>query len=213
MPPEGSPGDTQVLACDKQVSVNAQAQSCKLGTAYVTFNSNDHTAAIGGVEACTLISGSVGSFPQVYQCSVPGMATIDAFCSFSSLDTTAQCDQHYSLDASAGMCVWDGTPAGSSNCPTGYAFNQQSQCCSLQQAEPSSYPVCLVGSTLVEDPAGKYRCVSSGLVPPPAHAQAPINLPGACGDNRPACNPSDQQLMNCRSQKGTWDFKTCTCGL
>jgi hypothetical protein len=203
--PEGTGADGTPLPCDKQVDVDSQAQSCRLGTAYVTFNSNDPTAAIGGVGACTQLTGAPGSFPQVFECGTGGLATIDAFCDFSSLASTAQCDPHYNLDTSTGMCAWDGTGILQQNCPAGFAFDAGRQCCSVQTGEGEDYPVCGATSTLIEDPPGQYRCIASGLVPPPAHDEAPIMLPAACG------NPHDSCVERSCNTNGGWGWSPDQC--
>jgi hypothetical protein len=189
--------------------VDSQAQSCRLGTAYVTFSSNDPTAAIGGVGACTQLTGAPGSFPQVFECGTNGLATIDAFCDFSGLASTAQCDSHYNLDTSTGLCAWDGTGILQQNCPAGFAFDAGRQCCSVQTGEGEDYPVCGATSTLVEDPPGQYKCIASGLVPPPAHDEASILLPAAC--NNSSCQPTTAQLRECTAKQLTWDYGTCRC--
>jgi formylglycine-generating enzyme required for sulfatase activity len=164
------------------VGVDSQAQSCKAGTAYVTFKSTDPAAVISGVSACGApIVGAPGSFPQTYNCAVSGTASIDTLCSFAAVGGTTSCAAHYTLDPATGACKWDGTGSISDNCPVGYQFDSAAQCCTALETNGTNYPLCKVGSTLVEDPPGKFQCVPNAIVPAPSHDEVAILLPVACG--------------------------------
>ena len=141
--------------------------------------------------------GSPGAFPQTYNCGINGFATIDALCSFAASSGVASCSPHYTLDPSTGICKWDGTNSISDNCPDGYQFDPAAQCCTALETNGTNYPVCKVGSTLVEDPPGQYKCVPNVIVPVPVHDEVNILLPLACsGGGNTTGTPSQNVCTN-----------------
>jgi len=168
------------LACPA-VSVESQLQTCKRGTTYITFNSDDPNAVISGVETCKQLVGGPGDFPQVFECSLAGFASIVASCSFNSLGEP-YCAEGYTFDPTTGVCTWDGAVSIGSHCPDGYTFDSSTQCCTAA-TEATIYPVCSVGMALLGSPPDTYKCVPNVYVPEPVHAETPILLPVACPDN------------------------------
>jgi formylglycine-generating enzyme required for sulfatase activity len=170
--------------CHTHVSANAVPQ-CKCGcsSTFLTLKSNSpDTTNISVPGGCSLISGSPGSYPQVYDCGSTAAgqtATIDATCDVSGFGE-AKCPDHYTFDSGSGNCVWDGSGTASTACPDGYSYDPTLNCCTATPgAALKSFPLCEAGSSPVPIGGGKYACVFAPPAPP--HDEATIAMPPDCG--------------------------------
>ncbi len=173
--------------CPANVSLTVAPQACGSNKTYVTFNTNqpDHTFT-GGVGTCTLISGSVVPpiFPQVYDCgpaSVPGPATINAFCNPADVLGPATCPPHYTSNG-AGGCTWDGTGTAGTECLPNMTYDPVNQCCtSTPGTYAADFPLCQVGASPVPIGPGVYGCLIG--LPGTDFQSQPISMPSECGGN------------------------------
>ncbi len=192
-PGGGSQGSGDIKYQCPDVSINSQPQSCKDQFTYVTVNdssSPDPLASVSGLGGCTLISGMPGSYPQVYKCTSPTTASIQSLCTFT-YNGSAQCASHYTFDSGTGVCEWDGSGTSGDQCLPGYTYDPVKQCCSATSGSAGDYPLCGVGSTLIEDSPGHYVCLPNNAAPnAPSDSQA-VALPPACGVPGGGC-PSGQ---------------------
>src|SRR5271157_270636 len=146
------------------LSITTQ-QSCKTHSAYVTFNDDhpgDPNGAIGGVENCKLISGAASSYPQTYQCTSQTTAVMNSSCIFTGVQN-AICAAHYLLDASTGLCKWDGSISNGNQCLPAYNYDPLNKCCSIVPGTGVSYPACPAGLTFTVDVPNHYVCLPDSV--------------------------------------------------
>jgi formylglycine-generating enzyme required for sulfatase activity len=203
----GNPGGNVQANCPI-VSVLSTTQTCKDGFAYVTFKSTDPGATTSGVAGCLLVSGGPG-YPQVYKCTSKTTATIDAVCSFSGLGE-AKCPAHYSLDGGTGTCKWDGTGSIGEQCIAGQTYDPVNQCCTATPGSGTNFPLCQVGSSLVNLGGGKFGCLASQAAPPAPHASTAVVMPPACPNTGGGTGTPGACTLTCPLYYKL-DPATCTC--
>ncbi len=216
--PSGSSGGGQLQPDCPTIGIGLTSM-CKAGLMRVTFTSDDPSAQVGGVGSCFGVQ--TGSFPKVYDCASSTTATLDANCTFTS-SGSVQCSNHYTLDTSTGMCVWDGTGTLGTQCLPGYNYDPVNQCCSVQPGTGTNFPVCPNGTALGYVPPGNYVCVpqnqavnskhKSELVVPPDPASCTgggVQTGGSCSLTNVECT----RLLydKCGPSGAHVDTASCSC--
>lgn len=201
-------GDVKV-SCPS-LNINVLPQKCDSGKTTVTFDSNDPSAVFTGVDSCASNSGGPGSFPAQYTCTEKGSVTLDGVCTYTGFGD-ATCPDHYKLDPAKGICRWDNSGSIGSACPVGYAYDPALKCCTITSSAGADFPLCEVGSTLVEIAPGKYGCLDNSVSKPNPHLVEAVPLPDACPKGGDRCSLTDASCKrSCRSG-GTVDTSTCSC--
>jgi len=155
-------------------------QMCSSNSTYVTFTSNTPgQTTISGVNNCTQLLGTLDSYPQVYKCQANTIATISSTCTYSGLGN-AYCGDHYKLDPTTGTCKWDGSSGLGSQCLTGTNFDSANSCCATTLGGKYTYPLCAVGTTLVDFGNGKYGCVTISSIKTIAPISKEVIMPASC---------------------------------
>ncbi len=166
-------------------------QSCKTKSTYVTFDDDhpgDPNAEVGGIANCTLISGATGSYPQVYQCTNQTTVVMNSSCVFTGVES-ATCAAHYALDASTGLCKWDGSISNGNQCLPAYNYDPVNKCCGVVPGTGVSYPACPPGTSFTEDTPNHYVCLPNSVQNAVAQQTAALDPTKACAiqQNAPAC--------------------------
>ena len=163
--------------CPK-VGITVGMQLC--GSTYVTFTSDiPGQTTISGMDKCTQILGTLDSYPQTYDCLADTTATISGACTYSGLGN-AYCGIHYKLDPTTGTCKWDGSSEFGSQCLTGTNYDSANNCCSATLGGKDTYPLCAVGTTLVDFGNSKYGCVTISSLKTVAPISQDVVMPAAC---------------------------------
>jgi hypothetical protein len=131
----------------------------------------------------------------VFNCTGSGPASINSACAPIGGPSPATCAPHYTINPGTGMCEWDGTGTTGGVCPSGYDLDPTRNCCTAAPGSGINYPVCGVGTTLVEGPPGFFNCVPSAVAPPPPHDDVFVTVPDPCGPP-PGYNPYGGSLDN-----------------
>ena len=192
--------------CPK-ISIDVQVSACRYGGgAVVTFN-NDHpqdpNASFGGIVGCTLKSGVPGTYPLTYACSQASVAVLSTSCTYSGIQT-ASCPEHYSFNAVAGICQWDGNRTTSIECRAGDFFDPIHHCCRSETGKIADSPVCPVGSVFTEVGSDQYFCLPGSNALSAPVVQKPVNPP-ECPN---ACNLS---VGLCAQRNLVFCSTTCAC--
>jgi len=174
--------DAGVTSICPVLSITAQ-QSCKSRSTYVTFTDDhpgDPNASIGGVAGCTLISGSPGSFPQVYQCQTPSTTVMNSSCIFTGADSKAACAPHYVLNPSTGICDWDASATFGNQCLPAYNYDPARHCCSVVRGTGINYPACPAGTSFTEISPKHFACLPDSVPSTVTQQSMPIDPSKAC---------------------------------
>jgi sulfatase modifying factor 1 len=152
--------------------------------------SPDPSATVTGLSSCSPVLVTPGSFPQIYDCTSDTTANITTTCGYKA-SSPATCADHYKLNTSTGMCVWDGSLTTGTQCLPGTAYDPSQQCCTAT----TSYAVCPLGSAL-GSVAGKTVCVPNGQVlnNPSDTEYIHIKDKSACTGSNPSPCPQGQYL-------------------
>ncbi len=201
------PQDLSSLSVDCPViSIEVHSQTCQIGGAFVTFNDDhphDPNASFGGIGGCKLISGTPGSFPLQFKCSTASTAVMTSSCTYTGINQTS-CPDHYNLDKKDGACNWDGSRSTGIQCPVGFDFDPVAHCCRISSGVGFDYPVCPVGSVLIEDTSDHFICLPAAnavTVQPQSQDVNPPDCPATCGLSEESCSQLGQVFCP----------RTCTC--
>jgi formylglycine-generating enzyme required for sulfatase activity len=193
-PGGGGPGPVPSPSCPT-VSINQFQLECNnmASTTNVIFNSSDPAAIVDPGTCGTHYD--LAPFPEGYNCNAPTNVSIKAFCVYSD-PGPATCATHYNLNPGTGICEWDGTGAINPECPDGYEFDEENQCCTVDPGGSANYPLCPPGYSPVEGPPGTFKCLP-GSDPGFVQQVVGVNIK-ACegpGDGGDGCNLTCQYGM------------------
>jgi sulfatase modifying factor 1 len=163
------------------LSITVQ-QSCKTHSVYVTFNDDhpgDPNGMVGGIANCELISGEPGSYPQAYQCTSQSTVVMNSSCIFTGVQNAA-CAPHYLLDASTGLCKWDGSIGFNNQCLPAYNYDSVHKCCAVVPGTGVSYPACPAGFSFTEDTPNHYVCLPDSIPNTVVQQSASVDPSKAC---------------------------------
>ncbi len=212
----GSPASSSTAPdCPKVgIGLTAVCQQGKVTVVVVDSHSPDPSASVTGVAACAPVSVTPNVFPQIYDCTSDTTVSISTACSYSPASPAA-CAEHFNLNASTGMCEWDGSLTSGSACLPGLTYDPARQCCTAQPGSGADYPICPLGSALGYV-SGKPVCLSNGqLVNNPGQTEyVHIKDRAACtgGNNPGVCTTTaDSCKSSCGRYGGYFDPKSCSC--
>jgi hypothetical protein len=209
-----SSGGTLTATCPKvSIGLTAVCQQGKVTVVVVDSDSPDPSASVSGIGGCTPVSVTPHTFPQIYDCTSDTTVTVTSTCSYAA-STSAACSDHYKLDKTSGMCVWDGTGALGGQCLPGLTFDPINQCCSAQAGTAVGYPVCALGTAL-GSVGGKAVCVPNGnAINNPSHTEyVHVQDPSTCtgGGNPGTCTLTANSCGQVCKYGGVFSPSTCSC--
>jgi len=162
------------------ISMDIAQQKCGSNSTFVTFKTDiPDLTTIRGVGNCTQLLGSPGTFPQMYDCHTNATVMINGVCTYSGLGE-AYCAEHYNLDPATGICKWDGTAGIGRECLSDSSFDTVNHCCSTDLGNIEEYPLCAVGSTLVDMGNSNYGCVTISEIKTVAPVLVEVKMPAVC---------------------------------